>query len=210
MKNINFEYIIISLSLVILLISCDNDGALNIEEEGVQKLSEEVESSYNLVSFKPSVYNDFFKQTAHSAGISSLKANSLSEPSIVERIEINDPNNTKRFSINNNITNSLTKTTKMAIDDAQDMFGKTISFKINTGIGLSKNGASSSKTEIEMYVPELVEITNPKIESEDELLPICYFKDFVLEWNADPKNEEGLVVIAEYFGNNAIPENSTN
>ena len=71
MKNINFEYIIISLSLVILLISCDNDGALNIEEEGVQKLSEEVESSYNLVSFKPSVYNDFFKQ-------SSLKDNSLS------------------------------------------------------------------------------------------------------------------------------------
>jgi len=60
-----------------------------------------------------------------------------------------------------------------------------------------------------MYVPDLLEITNPKIISEKDLFPICYYKDFVLEWNADPNNKEGLVVIAEYFGNNAIPKNDT-
>jgi len=39
-------------------------------------------------------------------------------------------------------------------------------------------------------------------------MPLCYCEGFVLEWNADPNNEEGLVIIAEYFGENVIPENS--
>ncbi len=41
-------------------------------------------------------------------------------------------------------------------------------------------------------------------------MPACYYKDFLLEWNADPNNKEGLVIIAEYFGNNAIPTNDNN
>ena len=41
-------------------------------------------------------------------------------------------------------------------------------------------------------------------------MPVCYSEGFVLEWNADSLNEEGLVIIVEYFGENVIPSNNTN
>jgi hypothetical protein len=61
-----------------------------------------------------------------------------------------------------------------------------------------------------MYVPELVEITNPQVSNIEERYPLCDFSNFLLEWNADTNNEEGLVVVAEYFGINAVAENSEN
>jgi hypothetical protein len=51
-----------------------------------------------------------------------------------------------------------------------------------------------------MYVPELVEITMPTIETEADLFPYCYYKDFVIGWIADNKNRDGLVVLAEWLG----------
>jgi len=59
-----------------------------------------------------------------------------------------------------------------------------------------------------MYVPNIVSITNPAVKTEQEQYPLCDSKNFVLEWNADPLNKEGLVVIAEYFGFNAIPSDA--
>jgi hypothetical protein len=49
-----------------------------------------------------------------------------------------------------------------------------------------------------MYVPEVVKITTPKIETPE--VPYCYYKNFMLEWNADLKNENGLVVAIEWAG----------
>ena len=51
-----------------------------------------------------------------------------------------------------------------------------------------------------MYVPELVEIISPGVETSQELLPYCYYRNFVLKWNADPQNENGLVVAVEWNG----------
>ncbi len=210
MKTINYKLLFIALVLVVLIFSCDNNEAESIEETAIQETSIELKSSYNLLDITPNVYHDYFKQTDHSAGFTSLKSNSLSQHSIVQRININDVNKTHSFSINDENISSFSKANKMSKSDSESVYGKTISFKINTGNNLTKNGDSSTETEVEMYVPDLVEITNPKIDSEDKLFPICYYEDFILEWNADSDNEEGLVVIAEYFGNNAIPENSTN
>ena len=43
-------------------------------------------------------------------------------------------------------------------------------------------------------------ISSPNIETAEELLPYCYHKNFKLKWNADPKNENGLVVVVEWAG----------
>lgn len=210
MKTINYKITLVLLVIIALIFSCDTNETESVEQT-IQETSIELKSSYGLLDISPNIYHDYFRQTDYSAGFSSLKANSLAEPSIVQRINISDDNNkTRNFSINNVSINSLTKAVKMSKVDGQNIYGKTISFKIGTTNKKDKVGNSSTETEVEMYIPDLVEITNPKIDNDDELLPICYYEDFVLEWNADPNNEEGLVVIAEYFGNNAIPENSTN
>ena len=210
MKTINYKLLFMALVLVTLIFSCDNNESESIEETAIQETSIELKSSYNLLDITPNVYHDYFKQTDHSAGFTSLKSNSLSEHSIVQRININDVDKTKSFSINDKAISSFSKVAKVSKFDGENVYGKKISFKINTGKNSDKDGDSSNETEVELYVPDLVEITNPKVDNVDQLFPICYYEDFVLEWNADSNNEEGLVVIAEYFGNNAIPENSTN
>jgi len=210
MKTINYKLTLVLLVIIPLIFSCNTNENQSIEQTTIQETSIKLKSSYSLLDITPNIYHDYFRQTDYSAGFSSLKANSLAEPSIVRRINISDKSNKIRnFLINNKSINSLTKAVKMSKVDGQNIYGKTISFKIGTN-NKDKVGNSSTETEVEMYVPDLVEITNPKIDNDEELLPICYYEDFVLEWNADPNNEEGLVVIAEYFGNNAIPEDSTN
>ena len=92
----------------------------------------------------------------------------------------------------------------MSKSQINDVFGSELSIKIKPSQGTTfKNG--EGEMEIEMYVPKKINITNPKIENDKDLMPYCHYEDFVLEWNADPKNEEGLVVVAEYYGATAIP-----
>lgn len=208
MKKTNYRLHYIVLMIVGLLLSCNNEERL--ETTIIQEPSIDLKSSYNLLDITPNVYHDYFKQTEHSVGFSSLKASSLSEHSVVERINIKDEKKKARLSINNKDIDNFVMSRIISKSNSSDIYGKTVRFKIGKKSNSEKNTDTSSETEVEMYVPELVEITNPKIESEDDLFPICYYEDFVLEWNADPDNEEGLVVIAEYFGNNAIPQNSTN
>ncbi len=84
------------------------------------------------------------------------------------------------------------------------LYGQNVSFTISRKIksisGIQR--VSSNDTTLTMYVPNLVEITSPKIENSADLFPYCYYKDFELKWNADNKNENGLVVIVEWTGMN--------
>lgn len=52
-------------------------------------------------------------------------------------------------------------------------------------------------------------ITKP-LPAGDDIFVYAFYKDFKLEWNADPKNEEGLMVAVMYDGSNVIPENNEN
>lgn len=208
MKKINYKIQYIVLLFVGVLASCNSEK--DTEIIAIQEPSIELKSSYNVLDITPNIYHDYFKQTEHSAGFSSLKSNSLAKHSVVERIDIKNEKVTNRFSINNKLIDNLSMSRKIENSNDSDIYGKTIRFKINKSNHEGRTTDDSTDTEVEMYVPELVEITNPKIENEDELFPLCYYENFVLEWNADANNEEGLVVIAEYFGNNAVPQNSTN
>jgi len=51
-----------------------------------------------------------------------------------------------------------------------------------------------------LYVPKLIQIENPVVSSEDEEYPLCYYRDFVLEWNRDDDNSNGVMVAVEWTG----------
>lgn len=209
MKTINYKLPCIFLMLITFFFSC-NTNEISLEESAIQESTIELKSKYKLLDFTPNIYHDYFKQTTYSVGFSSLKSNPLSEHSIVQRISSKEDEKSPSVLINDKKIISLSKANKISKIDSQNIYGKTVRFIVNRGNNSAKSSnTSSEESEIEMYVPDLLEITNPKIISEKDLFPICYYKDFVLEWNADPNNKEGLVVIAEYFGNNAIPKNDT-
>ncbi|QTE23847.1 hypothetical protein [Polaribacter cellanae] len=165
------------------------------------------ETKYNILNNDAGIYLNYFLQSDFSAGYSSLKANSLQPHNVVEFIDFK--NAEMKLSIKKEPKNDsyLYKTEKKSKHG--DIFGKDITFKLQPIS--SKNGhKKEAGFETTFYVPNLVEITNPKVEKEIKLFPNCYAKNFVLEWNSDPKNENGLMVIVQYNGLNAHPSYDTN
>ena len=114
--------------------------------------------------------------------------------------------NSVSINLNNATSTGKSGTTLVAKVEANEIFGRTMKVNFKNKSGKTFKDGSSSK-EIEMYIPQQLTITNPKVETEEDLMPFCYFEDFVLEWNADTENTEGLVVVAEYSGISAIPAN---
>ena len=53
---------------------------------------------------------------------------------------------------------------------------------------------------VNMYIPEQISITSPPVETKVDQFPMCYFKNFVLRWNKDLKNKNGLVVSVVWTG----------
>ena len=90
----------------------------------------------------------------------------------------------------------------------RQFFGSNVTFSLFKENGVMKaprgggedDGGEGSVITITMYVPDLLQITSPSINTPEDLLPYCYYQDFVLGWNADPQNENGLVVVVEWNG----------
>jgi hypothetical protein len=95
-----------------------------------------------------------------------------------------------------NIFNLKLTTKTQSQDIVSDLYGKEVSFTISPITKSLDNSVES----ISLYIPNIVKITSPKIETEEALYPYCYYKDFLLGWNSDLKNENGLVVIVEWYG----------
>jgi hypothetical protein len=81
-------------------------------------------------------------------------------------------------------------------DFISDLYGKDVLFTLSP---ITK-GQDNSEKSVSLYIPDMVEIISPKIETEEDLYPYCYYKDFVLRWNPDLNNENGLVIVVEWYG----------
>jgi hypothetical protein len=88
--------------------------------------------------------------------------------------------------------------------EAKSLFGTEVTFNMKNE-NLENNrlmkSPSAEHLGVTMYVPNLVEITFPKQETEQESTAMfCYYNNFILHWNADKNNENGLVVMVEWTG----------
>lgn len=201
MKNLKIYFTTVLVS--ILSVACADKEVGHVAEETIS-ISTKFTHKYSTLALKGGVYSNFFKPVDNKIGYSALKASPLQDYSIVRRA-LTDDENQQFFAINDEFVD--TKIPFAKEDSFTQVFGSKMKF------GISKNaikgGQPKYEKEVEMYIPELVEIQNPKITNPEELMPSCYFEDFVLEWNADPNNKEGLVVMAEYFGDNVNPAKDT-
>lgn len=95
--------------------------------------------------------------------------------------------------------------TKSDDRDFKALFGSEVVFSVQSRIP-TKNGSETSETDISMYVPEELNITSPRMDTEEELLPACYFDGFQIQWNADSNNENGVLAIVEWIGDMLLGE----
>lgn len=204
-----YKNIIVLLLLTSTIISCKENSNQEINNSDITT-TVKLKSNYNIIDTRPNVYHNYLAKTENTIGFTSLKGTPLAKHSVVKRISLSKERlSQKNIFINNKTSVNSNSSNKISDSESNDVYGKTISFKVPTTTQNKNGSITTSEEEIEMYVPELVEITNPKVSNAEELMPTCYFDNFQLEWNADPNNEEGLIIIAEYFGNNVIPNNDT-
>jgi hypothetical protein len=127
---------------------------------------------------------------------------------------VNAPANNLMFKINGVEAQDIrsqqaTQSTRSA-RAGNSLFGSTVTFSLSranaededetaANSGMLRSSASTGE-EITMYVPELVEILSPRVNKAEDLLPYCYYRNFTLKWNADPQNQNGLVVAVEWNG----------
>ena len=207
MKNL-----LILLVVIMCLFSCSE---LNIQDGNIeQNKSEKNLSKQSLLFNGTTNYSKILHIEKPLVGYSSLKENSLVENEInfINQLPHNNLKNLKLdhsaeglqvFANGINLTgldNSSNNRAKLN-SVQKSLYGTKVCFKLTR---LKSSNTDSMKhngdTTITMYVPDVVNITSPAIRTSQELFPYCYFKDFIIKWNADGLNENGLVVLLEWYG----------
>ncbi len=166
-----------------------------------------VEESF--ISDSAGVYEKHFSPANYTVSIQSVKDTPIGE-NVHSAITIPDlalltrgtlPNQNCIISVNGVTINSYSSTRSVAKAndiDFNSLYGNNVQFKL-TANSLTKGGGSSDTT-INMYVPEEITITSPKITTEEDLYPLCYYKNLSVSWNADMDNNNGLLLVIEWDG----------
>jgi hypothetical protein len=141
-------------------------------------------------------YTSYSGATKNTAETKSSKINENPFSISVNRMKIKD--------VNTDITNNSKK------EDLSSLYGKNIQFSIQNVNRTQSSSSSDSDTTIDMYVPELIEITSPVIISKEDMYPLCYYENFILSWNADEQNENGVVIIVTWTGAMAFGQDHPN
>lgn len=89
-------------------------------------------------------------------------------------------------------------TTRGADNGILNAFGKKVTFSFQKHPVTRSSGEEQGVTEL--YIPKEIEILAPNANSEDELNPLCFYKDFILRWNKDDNNENGVLIAIEWYG----------
>jgi hypothetical protein len=70
-------------------------------------------------------------------------------------------------------------------------------FRLNPLLLIFSKSSGNNKS-VELYIPKKLIVSKPV--AKDGKSVYAYYKNLSLEWNADPKNENGLMIAVEYFG----------
>jgi len=216
MKKVIF---LLAIILSVTVVGCKEEAVKPTEKaQDIQNVVTE-----NVLFTGKSNYSKILRTDAPMLGYSTIKENSLASEELRIIDDVNSALNSESnklkapssssivLSVNglnlSDIENQIVDGRQRAKATQNLLYGQNVSFTISRKIksmssvqGVQK--VSSQDTTLTMYVPDLIEITSPKIENSADLFPYCYYKDFELKWNADSKNENGLVVIVEWTGMN--------
>lgn len=156
-------------------------------------------------------YMEYFEPTDYQIGISSSKDGGLPGGSsiscisgishvrkeTVTKTELNELPSIQSFVDGIEISSQNISQTKTS-NNILDSFGKVVKFTFGN---VPQTKSSEDITgEVDMYVPKEIEFTFPYAESEEDVNPLCYFKDFVIRWNKDDDNPNGVLVAVKWTG----------
>lgn len=212
-KNIS----ILLLSLVYLVAGCAKGSDQDISRKSPGKNSGitadnsfwNLEPTDEFIGETAGRYMELYYETDFIAGVSALKSNPLAKEFVGgfnaeyrKRPVQSRSNGVERLPYRvkiNNLDVSPAAETRSSLSPRQlsALYGNTVDFSFACQT-ITRSGESD--TVVKLYIPKLLEITSPQILSDEESFPLCYYRDFELRWNADEKNENGLIVVVEWIG----------
>ena len=69
----------------------------------------------------------------------------------------------------------------------------------NGGFLGTKSGQNDSDS-TQFYIPQILRISFPDPSLVGDRAPLCYYKDYVVRWNADDNNENGVIITVRWTG----------
>lgn len=154
-------------------------------------------------------YTYYFETADNLIGVSSSKPGPLNDAMIYHYA--GSPNthhitkamdNKLLVKINGMDINTFAKTKSTV--GMESLFGTDVQITV-----LSPQYESDSIT-TDLYFPEQIEITSPYIDSEEKLLPLCYYDGFQLRWNKDENNDNGVIAIIDWIGETVLGKDVQN
>lgn len=189
-----------------LLLSCqveDTELQKTIDQEVPEQ---KVETKTSILDWTPGVYSKYFQKTDNTIGFNSLKSHAFSDYSDTQRMDF-QKGKEQFVSVNGQIPQRDGKNQLKISSGSSDIFGK----QMTIGFSRKVEGKSSETVEeVTLYVPKKLNVSKPVPPSTKKITMVAYYRDFLLEWNADPKNANGLMVAVEYKGENVNSENNSN
>lgn len=88
--------------------------------------------------------------------------------------------------------------TKGATGGLMNSFGKTVTFSFRKQS--TSNIIPQAASSVDLYIPKEIVILAPYAETEEDVNPLCYYKSFVVKWNEDCNNENGVLAVVEWYG----------
>ena len=219
-----------SISILIAVISTSCTNLKDVEQNSPQEDSSEFifikpETSYSRSILKDTIlaydlgkYAEYGYPTDYIAGITSSHLNPLNKKFVYGYASISSPcsitkglQETIPFNISiNEVTLSANNTTKSLPKQAnlKDMFGSMVTYNLSDP--QYTKSEDSDGVSVDMYVPEIIEISYPEISSKEQLYPLCLYNRFKLKWNADNENENGVMIVVEWHGSMIFGEDYPN
>lgn len=105
--------------------------------------------------------------------------------------------------------------TKGFEDSLHGAFGKIVTFSLRPApvMETRSSGEESSEDdeeEFKMYIPQRIMVSAPVATCDEENNPLCYFGDFVVRWNADEQNANGVLIYVEWMGGMVLGDDIEN
>jgi len=213
----------------VFIISCTEQENFNIEDNSsdVVSLAFSEDSDYKPHTINEALNGDyanylkFLEGTDYEIGLSTSKDGGLPGGSKISCIsgisQVRNANATKATiaelppirSFIDGIEISQQNITKTkASNSIQDSFGKVVKFSFSNG--LQTKSTENNVGEVDMYVPKGIEFIFPHAETEEDLNPLCYYRDFIIKWNKDENNSNGVLVVVDWNGNMVLGDDIPN
>jgi len=176
----------ITLFSIIMFFSCNKEN---------ENMDSRIKGSSNIMSVRYSNVSNSMLYTGPTKY--AYLAQETDNESIISEHTIN-PLATIQSSVEDNQSSTQVECNSVLLSSSTNYYQNSFSSLYGNGVVFTIGNLNP--VTIDMYIPERINFVSPLIVSNSDLYPFCYYDNFVLKWNADSLNDNGIVVIVEWHG----------